>query len=164
MNVASFLSDITGDTEQSVRVWFSRKQKSINDTDAVREYLIHKLQPKITRSDKGKKRAVPWLEGYKFGSTAEKPERKDEVLRGEYYYKYVPTHPRADVSGYVKRCNLVVEEAMGRYLESDELVHHKNGTKYDDSLSNLQVCTKKEHIKIHNAMRNATISKTRRTL
>jgi hypothetical protein len=39
----------------------------------------------------------------------------------------------------------MVEQSLGRELTSDEDVHHKDGNKLNNVLSNLEVLTKKEH-------------------
>jgi hypothetical protein len=48
-------------------------------------------------------------------------------------------HPRADRHGYIWEHHAVMEEAMGRYLTADENVHHINGVRDDNRLSNLEL-------------------------
>lgn len=43
----------------------------------------------------------------------------------------------------------VVEQALGRELRSDEVVHHKDGNKRNNTLDNLQVMTQAEHTRLH---------------
>lgn len=66
-----------------------------------------------------------------------------------YTYVLRPEHPRAGRSGYVKRANLVMEKTLGRLLRKDEMVHHKNEDKSDDSPSNLEVMTRGQHQHLH---------------
>lgn len=66
-----------------------------------------------------------------------------------YRFVYVPTHPHATKEGYVMEHILVMEEHIGRYLKKDEVVHHKNHNRIDNSINNLQLMTFKEHASLH---------------
>jgi hypothetical protein len=45
----------------------------------------------------------------------------------------------------------VAEQALGRKLTRDEVVHHENRDKADNRVENLRVMTRAEHAKLHAA-------------
>lgn len=60
------------------------------------------------------------------------------------------SHPNANKDGYVKRANIVMEEKIGRFLTSEEVVHHIDENKLNDSPENLMLfSSNSEHIKFH---------------
>lgn len=62
-----------------------------------------------------------------------------------------PTISRRGKPGcYVFRYRLIMEAHLGRYLTSEEVVHHINGDCTDDRIENLQVTNLSEHAKTHN--------------
>lgn len=77
--------------------------------------------------------------------------RGGKYKTGGYIYVYKPDHPQAkrNKRHYVAEHRLVMEEHLGRYLESYEVIHHKNGVRDDNRLENLQLMTKREHDKHH---------------
>lgn len=92
------------------------------------------------------------------------PGHQEHLYRGEkaaawkggrhvsngYAYVYTPDHPQADRDGYVEEHRLVVEQALCRYLDPQERVHHINGDKLDNRPENLVVLqTQSEHKKLH---------------
>lgn len=54
-----------------------------------------------------------------------------------YRMIFVPNHPRADVTGLVPEHILIAEKVLGRSLTKDEIVHHKDFNKLNNSPLNL---------------------------
>ena len=63
--------------------------------------------------------------------------------------KLAKGHPCADKDGYVREHRLIMEEYLGRFLESKEFVHHNNGKRDDNSLENLELMKSGEHCAYH---------------
>lgn len=73
-------------------------------------------------------------------------------LHSGYIFEYAPDHPAsASRKGYVAQHRLVMERHLGRLLTSAEVVHHINGNKSDNRLSNLCILSRRQHIHNHKA-------------
>ena len=73
------------------------------------------------------------------------------VKKGDYNYAVVKDHPNATKNGYVLHHRIVMENHLGRILNSNEVVHHKDGNKKNNKISNLEVMDRIEHLKHHGA-------------
>lgn len=71
------------------------------------------------------------------------------VRKGDYNYAVVKDHPNASSYGYVLHHRVVVENHLGRILDPNEVVHHKNGIKLDNRIENLEVMLASDHSREH---------------
>ena len=74
---------------------------------------------------------------------------KKVISKGDYNYALVPNHPYATKNGYVLLHRIIMENHLGRVLNTNEVVHHIDGNKKNNSIDNLQVLTKENHTKLH---------------
>lgn len=79
------------------------------------------------------------------------------VKKGDYVYAVVPDHPKSTKDGYVLLHRVIVENYIGRLLKSNEVVHHKDGNKHNNSIDNLEVMDSKAHNKMHSSTGRAYV-------
>ncbi len=71
-----------------------------------------------------------------------------------YVLVYSANHPNRDANNCVLEHRLVMEEHVGWLLRKEEVVHHKDGDKSNNALSNLVLfASNREHEKEHLRMR-----------
>ena len=62
-------------------------------------------------------------------------------------------HPCCDSKGRVFLSRLIAEKVIGRYLASNEIVHHADENPHNNENNNLLLCTQSFHMFLHNKMR-----------
>jgi hypothetical protein len=68
-----------------------------------------------------------------------------------YIHIRVKDHPNAS-HGYVLQHALVMEEYLGRHIRKGEVIHHINGQKDDNSITNLWLCNGSKHRSAHESL------------
>lgn len=72
------------------------------------------------------------------------------VKKGDYLYAIVREHPNRTKNDYVLMHRVVMENHLKRLLNTDEVVHHIDGNKHNNDISNLEVYSSNaEHAKLH---------------
>lgn len=69
-------------------------------------------------------------------------------MKSGYWCVQAKGHPKAYVNHYYEHI-LVMEKMLGRYLNDDEIVHHKDGNRLNNEPSNLELKTRVEHSRYH---------------
>lgn len=77
-----------------------------------------------------------------------------------YMYCYNPSHPLANKAGKVYEHRYVMSKHLGRWLTTDEVVHHKDGNKTNNNIKNLELTNHKEHGILH-AIENGCVYSTK---
>lgn len=78
-------------------------------------------------------------EGQTLSTRMDKHDRLVGRGEGRAYRKYLGRHEHRQVA----------EAMLGRALTSDEVVHHINGDKFDNSPQNLAILSRAEHAQVH---------------
>lgn len=68
---------------------------------------------------------------------------------GKYYKTIWINGKQKRLHRYIMECHL------GRELDSNELIHHKDGNIFNNKIQNLELITRKEHLKTHNEIKEA---------
>lgn len=71
----------------------------------------------------------------------------------QYYGEYYKNHPEYNHESNWRRGILahryIMEQHIGRFLTKDEVVHHLDGDKLNNDISNLKIMSQSEHAKLH---------------
>lgn len=85
---------------------------------------------------------------YKCASAYKHDNCTPRPWKGKDGYRYLHIMGRGKVQEHV----LIMEEHIGRRLEKTEVVHHIDGTRDNNDISNLLLLTRSEHSALHRAI------------
>lgn len=66
-----------------------------------------------------------------------------------YKYIFAPEHPNATKNGFVLEHRIIAEQKLGRYLNKNEIVHHIDDNKTNNTPENLEIMTRSQHSLLH---------------
>ena len=150
-DIANFLGMSTGKIHKYFKEYNIKVRKTGLSTDIskqkFREKVLGRVSPRkgIKLSNETKEK----MSISKSGGIGKKSLNNKGYIR-----IYFPDHPKSDRWGYILEHVLIMECFIGRRLHKNEIVHHKNGTKTDNRIINLQLMTRNEHMKLHKKERN----------
>jgi hypothetical protein len=138
------ISDFTGLSRTTIRYWLLKYNIPIRSRiEGIRNCPKDRFgsglrgKKRILTDDHKKaikKAAIKMWEKKAKGYTLKK-DGYVEITRGKNKYK--------------GQHRVIMEEYLGRELNTNEVVHHINGIKHDNRIENLKVMTNKEHNRLH---------------
>ncbi|WP_308531100.1 HNH endonuclease [uncultured Paenibacillus sp.] len=149
------IGDICGVNENTIRYYMSKfgisaRRGKDRMTESVRAHLSCTNSGRTPWNAGLAGSYQPWTKhgkdapGYKGGVV-------ELVFDGLKYRKVLtPKHPYADANGYVFEHRLVCERVLGRFLDPNELVHHRDGDSLNNDPANLFIFYgNSDHMKYH---------------
>lgn len=111
---------------------------------------LTKKDPRVMRNISGGSRKTQFKKGVQKFKENNPNWKGGRIINPRGYSMIrVPDHPKQN-NGYVFEHRLIMEKHLGRYLESNEIIHHVDGNIINNKLENLEVMSQSEHMKLHN--------------
>ncbi len=122
--------------------------KKFNIQVPKRQGYIYSEESRERKSQSQKAAYIKKYPNGRFGELHPRWKGGKTIVNG-YYMIHILDHPRSGKNNRVFEHILVAEKTLGRYLEKDEIVHHVNGNKLDNTSENLAVMLRKDHVGYH---------------
>jgi hypothetical protein len=108
-----------------------------------------------TRSSRGQKKGEPlrFINGHNSRLFDSEEQARRAAFRNKDALRYSGQRTNYVKLGGRHMHRVIVEQKLGRPLLLGEIVHHKDGDKWNNSPENLEVMTQAEHARIHNHKR-----------
>ena len=129
-----------------------RKKRSAN---MVGHPVAEETRRKISEQHKAAGIRPPEEFAFRTGISRPKRESSPNWKGGISYVSgyrcvYMPDHPRSHPNGYVYEHILIAESSLARPLDDQEVVHHRDGDKLNNSPENIEILSSQsEHIQLH---------------
>jgi hypothetical protein len=95
----------------------------------------------------------------KFPNRKKKRKYGDLVTWDGYLAIYLPEHPKANISGIIMLHNYIMEQHLEKPIPEGFVVHHIDGDKQNNYISNLVLVTPSVHGKIHSTDKRKGLAK-----
>ncbi|KZE04146.1 hypothetical protein B4117_4316 [Bacillus mycoides] len=153
------IAEITGTTRKNVEYWMKRNEIPRRDIES--RYTDRYLR-KISETSKGRTPfnkgltkqdhpSIMKISGKMSGNRSRFWKGGSCITTCGYRLTRVDDHPNRDKDDYVLEHRLVMETLLGRYLRSEEVVHHRDRDRLNNSPDNLFLFPcKKSHTCFHN--------------
>ncbi len=126
-------------------------KKKQSEAAKKRPPVSKETRKKISEASKGRKHSESTRKKLSIAKQAERHHSwKGGVMQNASGRVFI----RQGTREYKARSRVIMEEKLGRVLNSSEIVHHINGDPSDDRIENLIILNRSKHISGHNEGRN----------